>query len=302
MSLSHTHRQLGRGQLLPRLALTSGGVKPLSTSSRLFARKDPGDPCSDGTALSQWRGANQAGIVHLLVVTWGVARCIPLAATCCSPWVWCPPGKPCDCSTQGMGDGGDNGNGSGGDDDSSNDDGDSGGGNDSGNNDSGSGSGGDSGNNDGGNSGDNDSGSENGDNDNNDAGPDGNSSSAPVTSPSSTTTATPTTSSSNIHVVSLTSTITTTPTSTPISGICPAGEKRCDNVCIPQDAVCCNDGHNGYCQAGNFCYSGGCCPEGRTCASGSGSNAGISLRLGSGEKLVLLTGLVSTVLAYVAGF
>jgi hypothetical protein len=51
MSLSHTHRQLGRGQLLPRLALTSGGVKPLSTSSRLFARKDPGDPCSDGTAL-----------------------------------------------------------------------------------------------------------------------------------------------------------------------------------------------------------------------------------------------------------
>ena len=66
-----------------------------------------------------------------------------------------------------------------------------------------------------------------------------------------------------------------TPTSTSITsgpGSCSSsGEAICEALCMPIDAVCCDDGTSSYCPNGQYCVPGGCCPNGEEC-TGSGGN------------------------------
>ncbi|KAI1343146.1 hypothetical protein F5Y15DRAFT_278485 [Xylariaceae sp. FL0016] len=46
---------------------------------------------------------------------------------------------------------------------------------------------------------------------------------------------------------------------------CGLGYETCENSCMPEGDVCCNDNTDEYCLAGYYCIPNACCPEGETC-------------------------------------
>ncbi|KAI1095579.1 hypothetical protein F5B19DRAFT_308850 [Rostrohypoxylon terebratum] len=50
---------------------------------------------------------------------------------------------------------------------------------------------------------------------------------------------------------------------------CETGYVRCENGCMPADAVCCNDNTDEYCHAGYYCVPDACCPDGEICSGWS---------------------------------